>query len=123
LILDWRKAGNISQGQLARIMGVTPIYISLMERGKRNISPLMAEKLSAIFQEGPPDAAESPSPPAAVSLLTPEQLRARRRARGLSQRRLAEEVGVTAALIGLIELGKRGLSLELAQKILAVLKE
>jgi 3-hydroxymyristoyl/3-hydroxydecanoyl-(acyl carrier protein) dehydratase/transcriptional regulator with XRE-family HTH domain len=129
MILDWRKAGNISQGQLARIMGVTPIYISLMERGKRNISPLMAEKLSAIFQEGPPAASlpaagpPEPSPPAAVNLLTPEQLRVRRRARGLSQRRLAEEVGVTAALIGLIELGKRGLSLELAQKILAVLKE
>jgi 3-hydroxymyristoyl/3-hydroxydecanoyl-(acyl carrier protein) dehydratase/DNA-binding XRE family transcriptional regulator len=50
MILDWRKARKLSQGQLAKLMGVTPIYISLMERGRRNISPLMAEKLNAIFQ-------------------------------------------------------------------------
>jgi transcriptional regulator with XRE-family HTH domain len=138
MLLDWRKTRNLSQGQLARLMGVTPIYISLMERGKRNISPPMAEKFMAIFQsaETPatgPDAStirkgglmksRREGRTAALNLLKPEELRARRQARGLSQRKLAEAVGVTATLIGLIELGKRGLSLELAQKILAALKE
>jgi transcriptional regulator with XRE-family HTH domain/3-hydroxymyristoyl/3-hydroxydecanoyl-(acyl carrier protein) dehydratase len=137
MILDWRKTRNLSQGQLAKLMGVTPIYISLMERGKRNISPPMAEKFMAIFQSAEIPVAGPDAPPprkgglksrregraAAWGLLKPEELRARRQARGLSQRKLAEEVGVTATLIGLIELGKRGLSLELAQKILAVLQE
>jgi DNA-binding XRE family transcriptional regulator len=107
-----------------------------MERGKRNISPQMAEKLGAIFQSAEtgtgPDASSAlaggvknrrEGRTAALGLLKPEDLRARRQARGLSQRKLAETVGVTATLIGLIELGKRGLSLELAQKILAALKE
>jgi transcriptional regulator with XRE-family HTH domain len=135
MILDWRKANNLSQGQLARLMGVTPIYISLMERGRRNISRLMAEKLRALFQAAPPFGQGGPlqagaapksrpeSRAAALGLLTPEDLRARRLALGLSQRKLAEAVGVTASLIGLIELGKRGLGLELARKILAALKE
>ncbi|MDR1921961.1 MAG: helix-turn-helix domain-containing protein, partial [Candidatus Adiutrix sp.] len=51
-ILSWRRKRDVSQGQLAKLMGVTPIYISLMERGKRNISPLMAEKLAFIFAGG-----------------------------------------------------------------------
>ncbi|MDR2724761.1 MAG: helix-turn-helix domain-containing protein, partial [Candidatus Adiutrix sp.] len=136
MILDWRKANNLSQGQLARLMGVTPIYISLMERGKRNVSPPMAEKFMAVFQSASAEtAADQDAPPSrqgglssrreghALGLLRPEDLRARRQARGLSQRKLAEEVGVTATLIGLIELGKRGLSQELAQKILAALQQ
>jgi predicted transcriptional regulator len=41
----------------------------------------------------------------------------------LSQKKLADRVGVTATLVGLIEVGKRGLSLSLAQKILAVLED
>jgi transcriptional regulator with XRE-family HTH domain len=128
MILDWRKENNFSQGHLARLLGVTSIYISLMERGKRNISPLMAEKLNAVFRQGASGRLDSRNgkkrePKAASSLLRPEELRARRQARGLTQRKLAEEVGVTATLIGLIELGKRGLSQELAEKILAVLKE
>ena len=140
MILDWRKDRNQSQGQLAKLLGVTPIYISLMERGKRNISPSMAEKLSAVFKDSIRDAPTTPGvapppgggikkkgrpprPQAALGLITPEELRARRQAKGLSQRKLAAEVGVTATLIGLIELGKRGLSLEMAQKILAVLRQ
>jgi transcriptional regulator with XRE-family HTH domain/3-hydroxymyristoyl/3-hydroxydecanoyl-(acyl carrier protein) dehydratase len=131
MILNWRKTRNLSQGQLAKLMGVTPIYISLMERGKRNISPSMAEKLNAIFQDESGEAVASlprkgslrGRRAAAHSLLTPEELRARRLAKGLSQRKLAAEVGVTATLIGLMELGKRGLSLEMAQKILAVLQD
>jgi DNA-binding XRE family transcriptional regulator len=97
----------------------------------------MAEKLSVIFKSasGPPSGpgasltlkgslkSRREGQAAALSLLTPEDLRARRQALGLSQKKLADEVGVTATLIGLIELGKRGLSLELAQKILAVLKD
>jgi transcriptional regulator with XRE-family HTH domain/3-hydroxymyristoyl/3-hydroxydecanoyl-(acyl carrier protein) dehydratase len=135
MILDWRKSKNLSQGQLAKLLDVTPIYISLMERGKRNVSSLMAEKFSAIFKS-----AESSSAPdgggsgvtlkrrpagqaaAVAPLLSPSDLRALRQARGFSQKKLADAVGVTATLIGLIELEKRGLSLELAQKIMTVLK-
>jgi transcriptional regulator with XRE-family HTH domain/3-hydroxymyristoyl/3-hydroxydecanoyl-(acyl carrier protein) dehydratase len=132
MILDWRKARKLSQGQLARLMGVTPIYISLMERGRRNISSAMAEKLNAIFQaedgadpplsgqdEAPPDMKSRPAAPSGP--LRPEDLRARRRARGLSQAKLAEAAGVSAALIGLIERGRHRLSPALAQKILAAL--
>ena len=136
-LLNWRKEKGISQGQLARLMGVTPIYISLMERGKRNISPLMTEKLHLIFSglaDGQNDVKEEilskgtmktrrEEKEAAMRLLTPDQLRDRRIAGGLSQKKLADKVGVTATLIGLIELGKRGLSLELAKKILAALEE
>ncbi len=138
-LLAWRKEQGLSQGQLAKLMGVTPIYISLMERGKRNISPLMAEKLGLIFSGGVEMAREASDreseilsrgtlksrrekKAAAAKLLNAEQLRDMRLERGLSQKRLADQVGVTATLIGLIELGKRGLSLELAQKILAVLE-
>ena len=135
MILNWRRTRRLSQGQLAKLMGVTSIYVSLMERGKRNISPLMAEKLNVIFRS--PAGGAGPEPAGltrdsfpnrgedqtAAGLITPDEMRARRKARGLSQRKLAEEVGVTAALIGLIELGKRNLSLDLAQKILAVLKD
>ncbi|MGL4208694.1 MAG: helix-turn-helix domain-containing protein, partial [Candidatus Adiutrix sp.] len=53
-ILAWRKKKGLSQGQLAQLMGVTPIYVSLMERGKRNISPPMAEKLALIFSDDSP---------------------------------------------------------------------
>jgi transcriptional regulator with XRE-family HTH domain/3-hydroxymyristoyl/3-hydroxydecanoyl-(acyl carrier protein) dehydratase len=141
MILNWRKAKNLSQGQLARLIGVTPIYISLMERGQRNVSSSMSEKLNALFQadggEVPPISGADGSPPnresreesrregqaAPAGLLRPEELRARRKARGLSQMKLAEAAGVSAALIGLIERGKHGLSLELTQKILAALKE
>jgi transcriptional regulator with XRE-family HTH domain/3-hydroxymyristoyl/3-hydroxydecanoyl-(acyl carrier protein) dehydratase len=138
-LLNWRKEQGLSQGQLAKLMGVTPIYISLMERGKRNISPLMIEKLGLIFSGGLTEAAEvsdqeseilskgtlksrREKKAAAAKLLSSEQLREMRLARGLSQKRLADQVGVTATLIGLIELGKRGLSLELAQKLLAALE-
>jgi transcriptional regulator with XRE-family HTH domain/3-hydroxymyristoyl/3-hydroxydecanoyl-(acyl carrier protein) dehydratase len=141
MILNWRKAKNLSQGQLAKLIGVTPIYISLMERGQRNVSASMAEKLNALFQadgeETPPISDAGGARPsltrlqesrregqaAPAGLLRPEDLRARRQARGLSQVKLAEAAGVTVALIGLIERGKHVLSLELAQKILAVLKE
>ncbi|MDR3038036.1 MAG: helix-turn-helix domain-containing protein, partial [Candidatus Adiutrix sp.] len=119
-LLNWRKSRNLSQGRLAKLMGVTPIYISLMERGKRNISPLMAEKLRVIFQSALTDLTETGAvsavntriltkgtlksrregQKAASSLLTPEEMRARRKARGLSQRELAEKVEVTATLIG-----------------------
>jgi len=139
-LLNWRKERGLSQGQLARLMGVTPIYISLMERGKRNISPLMAEKLRLIFsspQAGSGLVSDQDSEilakgtlksrreekEAASRLLTPERLREMRIARGLSQKKLADRVGVTATLIGLIELGKRGLSLALAHKILSVLED
>lgn len=139
-LLAWRKAQDLSQGQLAKLMGVTPIYVSLMERGKRNISPLMAEKLNLIFSSsisktGEVCGADSEilakgtlksrreEKEAATRLLTPEQLKEMRMAKGLSQKKLADHVGVTATLIGLIELGKRGLSLPLAQKILAVLED
>lgn len=139
-LLNWRKERGLSQGQLARLMGVTPIYISLMERGKRNISPLMAEKLQLIFanpQAGSGLVSDQESEilakgtlksrreekEAASRLLSPDQLRELRMAKGLSQKKLADQVGVTATLIGLIELGKRGLSLTLARKILAVLEE
>ncbi|UQZ89731.1 hypothetical protein C4J81_11145 [Deltaproteobacteria bacterium Smac51] len=138
-LLEWRKEQGLSQGQLAKLMGVTPIYISLMERGKRNISPLMAEKLGLIFSGGLTEAEEvsdqeseilakgtlksrREKKAAAAKLLSPEQLRDLRMAKGLSQKKLADQVGVTATLIGLIELGKRGLSLELAQKLLSVLE-
>jgi DNA-binding XRE family transcriptional regulator len=111
-----------------------------MERGKRNISPLMAEKLDLIIaghlSEGG-EVSEHDSEilargtlksrreekEAATRLLTPEKLRDLRMAKGLSQKKLADQVGVTATLIGLIELGKRGLSLSLAQKLLAVLED
>ncbi len=139
-LLEFRRRQGLSQGQLAKLMGVTPIYISLMERGKRNISPLMAEKLSLIISghlsEGR-EVSEHDSEilargtlksrreekEAAARLLTPERLRDLRTAKGLSQKKLADQVGVTATLIGLIELGKRGLSLSLAQKLLAVLED
>ena len=137
-LLAWRRDKGLSQGQLARLMGVTPIYISLMERGKRNISQLMAEKLTLIFSGHLADDGEvseqdseilskgtlksrREEKEAAAQLLTPDQLRELRMAKGMSQKKLADQVGVTATLIGLIELGKRGLSLSLAQKILAVL--
>ncbi|MGL4207824.1 MAG: helix-turn-helix domain-containing protein, partial [Candidatus Adiutrix sp.] len=42
-------------------------------------------------------------------------------AKRLKPKKLADKVGVTATLIGLIELEKRTLSLDLAKKILAVL--
>ena len=139
-LLAWRKEQGLSQGQLAKLMGVTPIYVSLMERGKRNISPLMAEKLRLIFSSPISPSGEVFGPDseilakgtlksrreekeAAARLLTPEQLRDLRVAKGLSQKKLADQVGVTATLIGLIELGKRGLSLSLAQKLLAVLED
>ena len=138
-LLNWRKEKGFSQGQLAKIMGVTPIYISLMERGKRNISPLMAEKLNLIFSgepSGPDDLSGLDSEllakgslksrreekEAASRLLTPEKLRELRTAKGVSQKKLADQVGVTATLIGLIELGKRSLSLSLAHKLLAALE-
>jgi acyl transferase domain-containing protein/3-hydroxymyristoyl/3-hydroxydecanoyl-(acyl carrier protein) dehydratase/transcriptional regulator with XRE-family HTH domain len=137
-ILAWRRSQGVSQGLLARQMGVTPIYISLMERGQRNISPLMAEKLNLIFTgqstgdgASPQDSAllargtlkrRREERAAAAQLLTPEELREKRQNLGLSQKKLAEQVGVTATLIGLIELGKRSLSLGLARKILAVLE-
>ncbi len=139
-LLIWRKERGLSQGQLAKLMGVTPIYVSLMERGKRNVSPLMAEKLNLIFSNPLVDTGEvsdqdseilakgtlksrREEKEAAAQLLTPERLRELRLARGLSQKKLADQVGVTATLIGLIELGKRGLSLGLAQKLLAALEE
>ncbi len=140
-LLDWRKNWGLSQSQLAKLLGVTPIYVSLMERGKRNISPLMAEKLDLIFKT----TSISPVSPsdqkslailakgtlksrredkmAAANLLTAEKLRELRQAKKLSQKKLANLVGVTATLIGLIELGKRGLNLNLAKKILAILKD
>lgn len=139
-LLAWRKEQGLSQGQLAKLMGVTPIYVSLMERGKRNISPLMTEKLGLIFSSSISPSGEVFGPDseilakgtlksrreekeAAARLLTPEKLRDLRMAKGLSQKKLADQVGVTATLIGLIELGKRGLSLSLAQKLLAVLED
>lgn len=139
-LLVWRKEQDLSQGQLAKLMGVTPIYISLMERGKRNISPLMVEKLQLLFAStGSTGELKAPhnaqilakgtlksrreEKEAAAKLLTPQRLRQLRLEQGLSQKKLADQVGVTATLIGLIELGKRGLSLSLARKLLAVLEE
>ncbi|MDR1045590.1 MAG: helix-turn-helix domain-containing protein [Candidatus Adiutrix sp.] len=138
-LLGFRREKGLSQGQLARLMGVTSIYISLMERGKRNISPLMAEKLNLILAGELNDGLVSgrhseilakgtlksrrEEKEAASRLLSPERLRELRLARGLSQKKLADQVGVTATLIGLIELGKRGLNLGLARKILAVLED
>ncbi len=91
-LLAWRKEQDLSQGQLAKLMGVTPIYVSLMERGKRNISPLMAEKLNLIFSSSISTTGEVCGPDseilakgtlksrreekeAATRLLTPEQLK------------------------------------------------
>jgi transcriptional regulator with XRE-family HTH domain len=45
------------------------------------------------------------------------QVRRRRRARGWSQRQLAERVGVRAAYITQIETGARGVSLEVLEKL------
>ena len=135
--MDFRKEKGLSQGQLATLMGVTPIYISLMERGKRNISPLMAEKLALIFTQNLGTLGKSQyesqlltkgslksrreEKEAAYKIMTPAKLRELRIARGLSQKKLADQVGVTATLIGLIELDKRSLSLDLARKIQAVI--
>ncbi len=133
-LLAWRREKGLSQGQLAQLMGVTPIYVSLMERGKRNISALMAEKLSLIFSTPDDERLDSKvlakgtlktrreEKAVAAELLTPERLRNLRQEKGLSQKKLADQVGVTATLIGLIELDKRGLSLDLAKKLLAVLE-
>jgi DNA-binding XRE family transcriptional regulator len=86
----------------------------------------MAEKLNAIFEASPSgEGASGPGPESReeAGLPTPEDLRARRQARGLSQAKLAEAVGVSAALIGLIERGRQGLGRDLAKKILAALKD
>ena len=137
MLMSFRKENGLSQGQLATLMGVTPIYISLMERGKRNISPLMAEKLTLIFTQslGTLGTTQHESQllskgslksrreekEAAYNIMPPAKLRELRIARGLSQKKLADQVGVTATLIGLIELDKRSLSLDLARKIQAVI--
>jgi DNA-binding XRE family transcriptional regulator len=46
----YRTNLKLSQGKLAKIIGVLPTHISEMERGKRGISKAVAKKLAKIFE-------------------------------------------------------------------------
>jgi len=46
----YRLNRNLSQGKLAKILGIHPVHISEMERGKRGISKEMAKKLSQVLE-------------------------------------------------------------------------
>ena len=46
----YRTNLRLSQGKLAKIIGVLPTHISEMERGKRGISKAVAKKLAKIFE-------------------------------------------------------------------------
>jgi DNA-binding XRE family transcriptional regulator len=46
----YRTNLKLSQGKLAKIIGVLPTHISEMERGKRGISKGIAKKLAKVFE-------------------------------------------------------------------------
>ncbi len=46
----YRQNKGLSQGKLAKIIGVLPSNISEMERGKRGISKDVAKKLSIVLE-------------------------------------------------------------------------
>ena len=46
----YRLNKNLSQGKLAKLLGIHPVHISEMERGKRGISKEMAKKLSQVLE-------------------------------------------------------------------------
>lgn len=45
-VKELRLDNNLSQGKLAKLLGVHPTYISGIERGKRNMSLKNIEKLA-----------------------------------------------------------------------------
>lgn len=46
-----RKERKITQEQLAEILGVTPDYVSIIERGKQNPGFHLAKKIADIFEK------------------------------------------------------------------------
>lgn len=48
-IRDWRLKSDLTQEEVAKETGVTKDYISLLERGLRNPSDKMKEKLAMLY--------------------------------------------------------------------------
>lgn len=63
LLKTYRNARNISQGQLARALGVTQAYVSQVEAGRRPISRKLAARLGSL-----PDLPPGVLPPALADL-------------------------------------------------------
>lgn len=64
----YRLANNLTQAQLANILGVTKAAVSTWEKGKRNPDTLTLKKLAALFDCTLDDLLNTPEQPARIEM-------------------------------------------------------
>lgn len=101
-VIRLRAAAGLTQEELARRIGVTPVTIRGWEGGHRQISPPNAAKLEdvlhgvGVFRQDTwdPEAADAPIPE-----FTPAEIKDLRRRTGMTQAQFAEYLGVHASTV------------------------
>lgn len=112
-----REKNKLKLGKLAELSGISLTYISEIERGTlippvetiRKIAEVFKVPVSIFLAENK------------TSNLIASKMKKARKARGLSQKELAEKAGVSAGLVGQLEMGKVNASFKTLKKLSEVL--
>lgn len=129
-LLKARRAKEMSQGMLAKMVGVTPSAISSYERNVKNPSIRMAFKIADVLNESveklwgeeyKTKKITLDNPPKCVIMNTNMPPKSRlaeiRQKTGLTQKELANKSGVSLNMISYIERGVRVPRIEIAKKL------
>jgi transcriptional regulator with XRE-family HTH domain len=101
-----RERRCIGLRTLAALVGISPAYLSRIERGQRGLSAEVSSRLEAAL-------ADAPAPPA----IDGAALRAAREAHGLSLREFAQLVGLSAGFLSRLENGRRPVTPGVASRL------
>lgn len=128
-LIKTRKEKRMSQGMLAKIIGVTPSAISSYERNVKNPSIRMAFKIADVLNESVEKLwgeeykikkeFDKYNSCGIISkdMVSQNKLRDIRKQKGLTQKELADEANLSKNMIWLIEQSKRIPSITVAKKI------
>lgn len=95
-IREERERRGIGLRTLAALAGLSPAYLSRIERGQRGLSAEVAGRLEAALAEAP-----------AAPTIDGAAIRAMREVRGLTVRAFAELVGISPGFVSRMENGRR----------------
>lgn len=107
-----RLAYGLSQRALGEMLGVSLTTIQLYEAGRYRVPQARLEKINRLLS--------SPPPPAAVSA---EELKALRKARGLTMAQLADSLGIKRSTYRNYESGNSPVQRGLAERIVSLFPE
>ena len=114
-----RGQENLTQRELAKVLGVSPGLISLIETDRRGISAGLMRKIKETFPTNPEvqDYEEEEDFPGGQEFTDSNWIKSIRKREKLSQEQFGEALGVTKAYVSLIETGKQKISRRIRMKI------